>query len=227
MFESQEYAELHNKIGLEIGGPTFRYAGILDLYKKVKTLDGVNFSSNTIWEGDIIEGQTFKFREGTLGYQYICESIDLNKIESNKYDFVLSCNSLEHTANPLKAVGEWLRVTKKGGLMLLILPNKDSNFDHKRQVTKFSHLLYDYANNTGEDDLTHLGDELLNHDLPMTPECGNLEFFMHRSLKNFENRCLHHHVFDMESLRRIFKMFKIKIVKEDNIPSDFIILGRK
>jgi SAM-dependent methyltransferase len=227
MFESKEYELLHGKNGLEIGGPTFRYGGILDLYKKVKSLDGVNFSTQTIWEGTIIEGQTFKYREGVLGYQYICESTDLNKIKSNKYDFVLSCNSLEHIANPLKAVKEWLRIIKKGGLILLILPDKESNFDHKRKITKFKHLLDDYENDIGEDDLSHLGEELLYHDLPMTPECGDLEFFMRRSLKNYKNRCLHQHVFDMDLLELIFKMFEIEIVKEDHIPSDFIILGRK
>ena len=227
MMESKEYELLYDKCGLEIGGPTRRYEGIFKLYDNIKSMDGVNFSSETIWEGAITEGDTFKYGNGRIGRQYICEATDMNMIESNKYDFVLSCNNLEHIANPLKAISECLRVLKLGGLLLLMLPNKDSNFDHKRSVTKMKHLMDDYDNSVGEDDLSHLGEELLYHDLPMTPECGDRNFFMERSLNNFENRCLHHHVFDMNLLEEIFNYFKIEVVIRECIPSDFIILGRK
>ena len=49
------------------------------------------------------------------------------------YDFVFSSHSLEHIANPLKAISEWLRITKKDGYIIIIVPekrayNKTSNF---------------------------------------------------------------------------------------------------
>src|SRR5829696_3449333 len=87
----QEY--FHGKTGLEIGGPSavFNPAGYLPLYDIVGGLDGVNFSTSTIWEGDLNEGKNFTFHNRT-GFQYIAEGSHLPAIENNAYDFVLSCN---------------------------------------------------------------------------------------------------------------------------------------
>lgn len=223
---------LYGKCGIEIGGPSTFFDGrVLDIYKNAKSIDGANFSSHTIWEGDIIEGDTFKAGD-KIGHQYICDATNLNKIESEKYDFVMSSNAFEHIANPLKALCEFLRILKPDGILLLVLPNKDTpNFDHNRSITKMQHLIDDFRNNVLEDDLTHLGEELLLHDLPMTPECGDRNFFMERSLMNFENRCLHQHVFDMDLLEHVFKYFSLNIIQQDTLPStvsgDFIIMGSK
>ena len=38
------------------------------------------------------------------------------------------------------------------------------------------------------------------HDLSMDTPAGTFEQFRERLMKNYENRCLHHHVFDLEVL---------------------------
>jgi len=73
--------------------------------------------------------------------QYICDATDLGMIPDESYDFLLSCNSLEHMANPLKAMGEWLRILKHGAYLLIIVPDKRYTFDHLRPITSFEHLL--------------------------------------------------------------------------------------
>ena len=133
---------------------------------------------------------------------------------------------MEHVANPLKAIEEWLRVLKSGGVLFLALPNKEFCFDHKRSVTTFSHLLNDYQNEIREDDLTHLSEILELHDLKMDRVAGNLLQFKERSLKNIENRTLHHHVFDIPVLLEIFKYFKLKILFTYE-GDEHIILGKK
>ena len=192
----------------------------------MKELDGCNFSNITIWEGNIESGEKYNYYKNKNGVQYISEATDLSLIPNSKYDFIISSNCLEHVANPLKAIEEWIRVVKKGGLLLLVLPNKEYCFDHNRSVTEFSHLLKDYENNITENDLTHL-DEILNlHDLKMDKPAGSLEQFRERSLKNFENRALHHHVFDINLLKEIFSYFKLEVLLtyENN---EHIILGKK
>lgn len=217
-----------DKSGLEIGGPSpmFRNEGFAPLYKVIKSLDGCNFSNSTIWEGTIESGETYTYYQNKTGTQYISEASDLSQIPNSKYDFVISSNCLEHVANPLKAIEEWVRVTKKGGLLFVALPNQEHNFDHKRTVTPFSHLLSDYQNNMGEDDLTHLEEILELHDLKMDKPAGNLEQFRERSLNNFENRALHHHVYDVALLKEIFSHFNLEIL-QTNKGLDHIILGRK
>ena len=123
----------------------------MPLYKLSKKIDGCNFSSQTTWEGQIKEGETYQYIPGKFGHQYICEGADVEVIPKNNYDFVLSCNNLEHIANPLKAVENWLGLLRSKGTIVLVLPRKQSNFDHKRPVTLFEHLLKDYKNKVGEE----------------------------------------------------------------------------
>jgi len=222
---------LAEKNGLEIGGPSsiFKATGILPLYSIVGNLDGCNFSENTIWEGDIKKGQTYAYTKGDKkGYQYICDAGSLINVQSGKYDFVLASHVLEHIANPLKAFSEWLRVLKKDGLILLVVPHRDGTFDHYRPVALFQHLLEDYHSNVGEDDLTHLPEVLKLHDLSLDPPAGDYESFKKRSLLNYENRCLHHHVFNTRLVMEILNHFDIRILAIDLYrPHHIIILGKK
>jgi SAM-dependent methyltransferase len=197
---------LAGKLGLEIGGPSsvFSQRGRFPVYTIVRGLDNCNFGRNTIWEGAIQEGSTFRYDEQHApGYQYILEATDLAIIPSNTYDFVLSSHTLEHTANPLRALREWLRVLKIPGLLVLVLPHKDGTFDHRRPVTPMEHLVEDFERGTTEDDLTHLPEILARHDLRRDPEVRDFAAFKVRSEQNVENRCLHHHVFDSEAVVRL------------------------
>ncbi len=216
------------KCGLEVGGPSriFKHKGLLPLYKVVNRLDGCNFSNDTIWEGRLKNGSRYKFHPLKNGIQYISEASDLSHLPSAKYDFVISSNCLEHVANPLKAIEEWLRVVKMDGLLLIVVPNKEYCFDHNRPITQFTHLLSDFQNNIQEDDLTHLETILSLHDLDMDKPAGTPEQFKARSLKNFENRALHQHVFDIPLLTEIFNYFQVEILKT-YAGRDYIILGRK
>src|SRR5688572_8190471 len=103
--------------GLEVGGPSLALSskGFLPIYNVISGLDGCNFSANTVWEGHISEGQTFRYDKNKVGRQFIADATDLSVINSGAYDFVLSCHSLEHIANPIKALLEWKRVIRDGG----------------------------------------------------------------------------------------------------------------
>lgn len=187
------------KTGIEVGGPSQVFAknGIFPVYPIVGHLDNCNFGDTTVWEGKIKQGPTFQFaRNKPIGRQYIAEATAMECIASNTYDFVLSSHVLEHTANPIHALSEWMRVLKKHGTLVLLLPNKDKTFDHRRTVTTLEHLIADFKAGTTEGDFTHLPEILALHDLKRDPEAGNMAAFQARSMRNFENRCLHHHVFD-------------------------------
>ncbi len=130
-------------------------------------------------------------------------------------------------ANPLKAMKEWVRVVKGGGHLLLVLPNKAANFDYRRPVTKFEHLLDDYLRAIGEDDLTHLEEILQLHHLSRDPPAGDPEAFRQRSMDNVKNRTLHHHVFDRELIGQIFKHAELEMVVQQETRTDPIALGVK
>ena len=233
--ELKKFKQFHslfeNKIGLEIGGPSkiFKANNELPIYGLAKKVDGCNFSTNTVWEGVLKEGNNYIYDDNQQpGFQFISEGNNLEAIQNESYDFLLSSHSLEHFANPLKAVEEWLRILKKGGTLVLVLPDKRYTFDCNRPITNFEHLKADFYYNTTEHDLTHLEEILQLHDYAQTPEIKDSTFYYERSLKNFENRCLHHHVFDGALLKEIFSFFDIEFLYQDfTEPFHLIAMGRK
>ena len=60
----QSCRELFQKgTGLEIGGPSsiFMDKGIIPVYSDAEHIDNINFSKDTVWEGEISEGNGFVF----------------------------------------------------------------------------------------------------------------------------------------------------------------------
>ncbi len=222
--------EIENKFGLEIGGPSgvFGDAGVLPLYRLVAGLDNCVFAVETIWEGRRAEGHTFSYhpRNGN-GFNFIREATDLHGIGDHRYDFVLSSHNLEHISNPVKALKEWIRVVKAGGVIIVLLPDYRRTFDHRRKPTPIEHMLEDYELGRDEQDLTHLEEILELHDLKLDPAAGSKANFRQRSLKNFENRCLHHHVFDESNSRELFEAVGLTVeVLELAKPHHIAILAR-
>jgi SAM-dependent methyltransferase len=175
----------------------FRRRGLFPIYSRAARMDNCNYHPATIWNRRSAADEKFRYhRRRPPGTQFFEEATDMGGIPSEAYDFLLSCHMLEHSANPLKALKEWKRVLKPEGLLFLALPHKDGTFDHRRPVTPLQHLVADYEQGIGEDDLTHLQEILELHDLRRDPDAGNGDDFRARSRNNFENRALHHHVFD-------------------------------
>ena len=218
---------VEGKYGVEIGGPSLLFRTVLPLYQMVRGLDGVNFSADTIWEGRIEAGAGYYYHRNKRGQQFIADATDLQELATERYDFLLSSNCLEHTANPLKALMEWKRVIKVGGALVLVISNKANNFDHRRPVTKFGHLLDDYTEDVGEDDLTHLDEILALHDFRRDWPAGGRQQFRKRSLKNFHNRALHHHVFDVALIEEMLERVGFGIADVTTTRTDFFALAMK
>lgn len=195
-----------NKIGLEIGGPS--YSGWA-IYSNAVSMDNAIFSKNTVWS---VHDTEYKYFQGKTGKVIINDATMLTDIKSGIYDFVFASHTLEHIANPLKALSEWLRVTKDEGHIILILPEKSVCFDHRRQVSSFDRLVKQYINNVQEDDLSTLPEILSNHDLSLDPPAGNFEQFTRRSLNNYDNRCLHHYVYSPDLLKQICHHMRCEFV---------------
>ncbi|WFP51676.1 methyltransferase domain-containing protein [Methylomonas sp. EFPC3] len=219
------------KIGMEIGGPSsvFMKRNVFPVYSIPYRIDNCNFNNDTTWEGKIENGQTFYFNpKKKPGWQFFFEATNLTKIASNSYAFLLSSHMLEHSANPILALSEWIRILKQDGLLVILLPHKDGTFDHRRPVTTMEHLISDFINNTGEDDLTHMPEILALHDLELDKQAGDMDCFKARSERNFENRCFHHHVFDTRLAVKLIDYMQLKIRAVEAIePLHILVVAQK
>ncbi|WP_345993145.1 class I SAM-dependent methyltransferase [Sulfurimonas sp. HSL-1716] len=108
-----------NGEGIDIGGkpdPFSQYIGVFPLVRSVK-----------IW--DLEDGDAQK----------------MQNCEDESFDFVVSSHCLEHMVDVYEAFQNWLRITKKGGYLIITVPDEDMyeqkqwpsvyNTDHKHTFT--------------------------------------------------------------------------------------------
>ena len=218
---------VQNKTGFEIGAPSLTTWGHLGVYDSSRSIDVTNFASNTLWESGLSEGAPFTWKDLPKGKQFIREAVNLHGIPDGQYDFVCASDVLEHIANPIKALLEWIRILRPGGLLLIIVPFKNVTFDHKRNITSLEHLILDYRQQTTEDDKTHFDEILRLHDLTKDAAAGNFDEFKARSEKNFQHRGLHQHVFNQELLYHLFICLNLEIKVQFTWDYHNLIIGQK
>lgn len=89
----------------------------------------------------------------------------LSKVPDAEYDFVISAHVIEHMRNPLEALKQWCRVTKPGGKLYLIIPDKRAIFDKRRVRTTLPHIILDYMRPSSDRDYEHYLDYAIHvHD---------------------------------------------------------------
>ncbi|MGH9089815.1 MAG: methyltransferase domain-containing protein [Acidimicrobiales bacterium] len=74
----------------------------------------------------------------------------LSSVPDCSQDFVIASHILEHLANPLAMLVDIHRVTRPGGLMVLILPDRHVTFDSERPPTSLEHLTDEYRRDVRE-----------------------------------------------------------------------------
>lgn len=189
------------KKGLEIGGPSYLWRKAIPIYRWAKSIDNYDFSEDAIRHLKGKGKKKFCYFLYKCGDQYAGQA-DLGRFLPKTYDFVILRDVLEHTANPLKMLFDIHKITKDGGALLVVTPNKLGTFDYARKYTPFRHILQDYLSDTTEDDDIHIQElKDLTHD-HCSPAYTSREE-LHRIIeKNSANRNAHHHVFSLEVLSR-------------------------
>jgi SAM-dependent methyltransferase len=68
----------------------------------------------------------------------------LRTLKDGSQDFVIANHFVEHCEDPIRALGNMLRVLRTGGILYVAIPDKRYTFDRDRPVTPLDHLLRDY-----------------------------------------------------------------------------------
>jgi len=176
---------LADKNVFEIGGPS----GLLRfVYNKLKSLDVLNIPISMEKHSQV--GKI----DGTMYLGDATEEIHLKKI-TKRYDAIITSHTLEHIANPIRALSMWRELLVDGGVIVNILPNKDMCWDRNREYTSLDHLLDDFSNNISENDLTHLNESscMLETRPRYYEDVG----------EDNSSRIIHHHCFNIDTLSKI------------------------
>ncbi|MGY2876232.1 SAM-dependent methyltransferase [Marmoricola sp. URHA0025 HA25] len=196
---AQVWAATEGRRLLELGGPSviFRTDNLLSVYGRATSIDNVNYAAATLWESDLKDGGDYSPEGKPLGVQMLREATDLGDIGT--YDTILSSHLIEHVANPLRALHEWLRVCAEGGALVLVLPHRGATFDHRRPLTTLDHMTSDEHARRGEDDTTHVEEVLQRHDLSRDEGVSSMDELAQRLANNEQTRAMHHHVYNVRT----------------------------
>jgi SAM-dependent methyltransferase len=224
-------APLRDAHALEVGGPSalFSTGGLLPVYPRLASLDGVQVPrAHALWHGELSSTEYETGEAGLRGTLWLREGSDLAPLADDSYDAVISSHVLEHFANPIGALREWLRVLRPGGWFLMVLPHKEGCADHRRPTTALAHLIDDDRRAVGEDDMTHVEETLSLHDISRDPAAGDAESARTRILDNPSNRAMHHHVFTTRSALELLDHVGLDLVRvESRWPHDIYVLARR
>lgn len=217
---------VRNKRGLEIGGPSsiFRKRINLPIYDAVGTLDNCDFAKATVWAN---HEDAYRFHPNkTPGHTYFTEGNSLSEIPEHSYDFLLSSHNLEHFANPLKALKEWQRIVKPSGHLIIVLPNYLQTLDRRRTPTTLSHMVQDFEQNIGENDLTHVEETVQGQRLDGLGAVPAVD--LQKLLQdNFSHRMMHHHVFHKENSRQLLEALGCTVLAvETQLPHHIYLIAQ-
>lgn len=90
---------------------------------------------------------------------------DLARFPDASFDFVVCNHVIEHVANPARLVEDLFRLVRRGGHVVLTVPDKRFTFDHERPLTPLDHLWADYENGVTTNDDAHYR-EFIEHVTP-------------------------------------------------------------
>ena len=151
---------------------------------------------------------------------YVADAHSLPKIKDASLDYVCASHVLEHLTNPIKAIREWARLLKTGGVLWLKVPDKRKTFDSMREQTKLGHLIEDFERDVPVDDPTHIEDNNRNTIPP----------------RRQTHPYIHNHVWVPEDITELFEYLRsvnvplVTICCRENSSSntqDFWILAKK
>lgn len=129
---------------------------------------------------------------------------DVLDLPVNNLDYILACHVIEHLANPMKAIVGSLEKLRRGGKLLLIVPDKRKTFDRDRKLTTTRHLLEDFLNPDPKRDFAHFLDFYTN---AMPP--NDLSSIRDLAEKKFEdNFPIHFHTYTHWSFIKFLRMIQ-------------------
>jgi anaerobic magnesium-protoporphyrin IX monomethyl ester cyclase len=120
--------------GLEIGGSAHNPFGLNTL-----NVDFTDSMDTTFKKEEV------KLCGQALGVDIVANGDDIPLADESQ-DFVVSSHVIEHFPDPIKALIEWDRLVKPGGIIFMIVPHKERTFDKEKDCTPLEHLVEDFRN---------------------------------------------------------------------------------
>ncbi len=137
-------------------------------------------------------------------------------IEDGSLDFIIQSNVIEHSKNPVLALGMAYRKLKAGGTLIMAVPDKRYTFDKARPLTKIRHLIQDLE--LGEDPERNLEHVYCCHKIWVGSEANQVEDLTREQLLEYlkEDKIdIHWHTFTDRSFAKLLRKLRKEIPWSD------------
>lgn len=138
--------------------------------------------------------------------QLVWKGVSYPFLDDNAFDFVINSHVLEHVANPGRVIEEWLRVVRPGGVLYMVVPDKNHTFDKPRALTSIAHLMEDFDTRLDKIPLEHYEDYIRNREGGPTQGVDEL---IQTSFQ--KQTSIHVHTFTADSLRMFLDALKPRL----------------
>jgi SAM-dependent methyltransferase len=128
----------------------------------------------------------------------------LAKFADRSVDFVIASHVLEHAEDPIEALGNFLRVIRPGGTLMLVLPDPRRTFDAPRPRTTVEHLFSDHRHGPQVSRREHYEEwARFNEELPDVLVPGRVAEFEREDARH------HFHVWELADFLELLRALKL------------------
>lgn len=110
-------------------------------------------ASEILYSDTLTPAQLERSYPGSRHPDILSDSETFSTVPDGAFDFVVANHVLEHVTSPIRALEEWHRILRPGGLLLMAIPDQRFTFDHRRARTTLAHLIADRQSNRPVDEL--------------------------------------------------------------------------
>lgn len=179
----------------------------------------VPHASHILYSDLLTDEQLAQLYPGARRPDILSDSESFPALASDSLDFVVANHVLEHVTDPIRALREWHRILRDGGLLYLAVPDKRFTFDCRRRRTTLEHLERDHRSSEPPRDRNrvHLL-EWAEHVEGLAPGTGAFERWVGEQLaRGFS---VHNHVWVAQDILRLLRRL-------DEMRASFALAGWK
>ena len=93
-----------------------------------------------------------------VNVEIVDDGATLHSVADQSADFLIANNVLEHVQDPIRTLGNWHRVVRHDGVLLLVIPNPRNSVDRDRAMTTSAHLIADFVDGPQHSQRDHYRD---------------------------------------------------------------------
>jgi SAM-dependent methyltransferase len=169
-------------------------------------------------------GEVYTNLDGAVKVDVVDDGTELAKFADASVDFVIANHVLEHLEDPVRALRNWVRVLRSGGVLFISLPDPGHSFDSMRQRTTVEHVLRDHNEGPAVSHREHLAEYARVVD-------GVPEERVDARIEELESGAwsIHFHVWELQSFLELLFALKLpaRVEAAQAVAPEFTVVLRK